>query len=890
MELIQHTMPLDKKIFKLTKTYNYLKGDKVLTILSNLNEEDTEVVFNEEKVKKALLSINNTELLRKIFRNSSVHVQEKIFEIEELQEKLLIPHITLSYSAIKDNYNKKDFYFNNKEVREFETFLHTIKSEKIRNEIIDNKVFKILIPLFKEEQLRRTSFKNIDGVKLFYNIISDPELYSTTTKRKLNIIKIFNKTTNHILLPEDYKLILKDENKFISDIRYKRYNEEKIYVDDKTFTLLTTPMIKELFRYDNIDKEFIKEKLSNDIQDKMIKYNYDFNKIFSNLLTGDYDCFNDIDFIYFTEIINNIEKNDVIKNNFIDFLYKILITNNNSNLKEETLIKESIYRKLINGNINKKEYSNLFYEPNILKSIFFLKFGKISRRMDYLNGISVKQLMYVNIKHINQIIKALDIQNEDEMSNTYSYAIKMYMVFGLERALKILKGDFGGMNRHFLDNVSRLNVKNIKLINEGSKYLPEIDNRFINFMFETPKNNHFIDMFSEPSSLLNKNWSYLYNNFDNIKDKCHGNITLKKVNIILHELSPDKEVEITPNNFKLEENDILDDIFLGNKSRKSNKEVFNTVVNIYDQMKMRYESSIPYVKGEENGYSYEMMKLKDPIAFTLGYKAKCCIRTHDIAHKHLLHATLCRNGRILILYDKFKNVAGFVPLKRNGNVLIANSIECADKTANNDLINIFEKAIKDIIDISQANEKEPIKLVCIGRGSYVKPNGTPFPKNYRVPTIYEKLDEVYANTDEYHHNLDIIYKDKNLDLSQIKYGDPEHSYKDPRPKIKIYDSKNSSSIERELALKNINSIAYENTDIFERDSFKKCNYFIIDKCIFNDDWYLILTKYNNVYGEFLKFDPRAEAEFKIAFKELMGKSYEEYYASEEKSKRLIKNI
>ena len=64
-------------------------------------------------------------------------------------------------------------------------------------------------------------------------------------------------------------------------------------------------------------------------------------------------------------------------------------------------------------------------------------------------------------------------------------------------------------------------------------------------------------------------------------------------------------------------------------------------------MKKRTESSIPYIKGEvSNGYFYEMMKLKDPIAFTLGYKGNCCIRINDIAHNHLLHATLCRNGRI----------------------------------------------------------------------------------------------------------------------------------------------------------------------------------------------------------------------------------------------------
>ena len=56
--------------------------------------------------------------------------------------------------------------------------------------------------------------------------------------------------------------------------------------------------------------------------------------------------------------------------------------------------------------------------PKVARSVY-LKFGKTSSRMDYLSGISFKQIMLLNIKHINQIIKLLNIDNEDEMSNTY---------------------------------------------------------------------------------------------------------------------------------------------------------------------------------------------------------------------------------------------------------------------------------------------------------------------------------------------------------------------------------------------------------------------------------------------------------------------------------------
>ena len=62
-------------------------------------------------------------------------------------------------------------------------------------------------------------------------------------------------------------------------------------------------------------------------------------------------------------------------------------------------------------------------------------------------------------------------------------------------------------------------------------------------------------MLSNPTSLLNKNWSYLYNNYLQIKDKCHDNITFKKFNIILKELSTEREIDdVKSNNYKLQEN------------------------------------------------------------------------------------------------------------------------------------------------------------------------------------------------------------------------------------------------------------------------------------------------------------------------------------------------
>jgi len=558
------------------------------------------------------------------------------------------------------------------------------------------------------------------------------------------------------------------------------------------------------------------------------------------------------------------------------------------------IAKDVLCNKMKNEMIQKEHYQKLFFLPSEMKTIFYLKFGELAERMDYLNGISAKQLMYLNVKHIHQILKKLNMENEDELSNLYALAIKLYMVFGLEKTIKILDGDYGILNRYFFDNVSKLDVSNVPLVKEGKKYIPKILNGFVNLMFANQEENHFKNMLLDSSNLLNRNWSYVYNHYDSIKERCHGIITLKKINVILKELSPAKDIpDVTPNNYKLQENYILDDVCLGNKTGSSNLEVYKMVLDIYEKMKHRIESSIPYVKGKAvNGYSYEMMRLNDPIAFTLGYKANSCIRVNDIAHDHLLHATLCRNGRILLILDKNQQLAAFVPLKRNGEVLIANSIECLHKLKNDNAISAFVAAVNDIVKTSIENEQDAIKLVCIGQGAYAKPKGIPFPNHIPTPTIWEKDDPIYSHTDQYHKNLEIIYQDSSIDLTMLKYGNPECSYMDPRMQIEFCDFKNASDVMVERALKVINAIRYENANSKELENFKLCRRQPIDKCVYNEDWYIITTYDGKIYGDFLKFNPQTEIEYKMAFSKFVDINYSDNKekCGKEKTKHLSLKI
>lgn len=870
---------LEYLINELSKTYNYFENKVAIKLFDSMNMEEKALVLNNEDVKKTILGIRDQNVLRTIFRKVPAFFQEEMFNNSEIQDLLLTPKKHLDKKRFFESFNSTEVYFKDENIRELEIFLKTIKSKNILDSLPYNKFFQRIIVSCKNNQIRGEFFSNIDEVKLFKEIINDEEIYCKPS-RKRNIINIFNKTSDYILLPPDYSELLADPSAYVRLKRHFRPQNHTIKVEKDMLNIFSTKMIEAFLKLENKDEEVVKKYLEHGLYERLEK-ECDFEKIFFHLQKhtdqSGYiidNSFGDIDFILFNKIFEKGKTDENIKRKFKDFLYNQLIDSNELDEETKDIIKNTLYIRMESNSVTKDDYQSLFKYPDFFKTIFYLKFGKISTRMDYLNGISEEQLIKINVKHINQIIKHLNIENEDELSKYYSYAIKMYLVFGLERTLKILNLEYGKLNRTFFDNISKMDVKNVQLIKEGKKYIPKNEPDFINFMFASQNDNHFIDMLKDESSKLSKYFSHLYNNLAEIKEKCHCNITLKKLNIILDIFSPSKDLsEVTPNNFRLKENDILDEVCLGNITKKSNEEVYSDLLKIYDKMKRRVESSIPYVKGKaSNGYTYEMMRLNDPIAFTLGYKGNCCIRIDDMAHNHLLHATLCRNGRILIIYNKNGEFASFVPLKRNGEVLIANSIECFQKEKDNDSIIAFKEAVKSIVNVSNKNTLDvtPIKLVCIGSEAYAKPKGVKFPELISTPTIYEKNDPIYADTDRYHKKLDIIYKNPNLtNLFKIKYGNPTCSYYDPRKPVRSYVF---SCHDNDEALNIINAVRYENTDVEHLDNFKTLNRFDVKECSYNDDWFVMSTFNDEIYGECLSYDKRAEEEYQEA-REYFEKKY-----------------
>ena len=845
-------------------TFNDIKSyktKKLINTLKKLTDEQIDIMVDSSVIE--FISVLDVNTINSIFRNANANMQNKLWTNDKIQRILILGTTNLD-----------SFISTEQTIRNLEFLNKVIKSQAIKDQIYCNKYLIYIV--MKSDKIENRFFNSFDLKKVFDAVIQSEEFNSLKADKQLRVIEKLNGYTKEILLPPDFRkrykniesiLFISDVDKIDSDILEQLTEEELFFLDYINKNVDNNNALKR-YILDSVGtngKSF--EELFADIKKK--------EKSIREKIRNNFRCQDFYRRVTLEEKIYHILLNEVHEELIKEKLLKYLLCRilKNSSIDPEKMY-NTLKRNLNNGLISYRDIKCLTdnYDEAMkdMRLMFYLKFNIALLNARYLHGITVEQLSKVNVKHINKLVKFLEDKTQDELSAIYGVCIKMYFIFGYERSIDILSGNFGQYNRIFLDNVAKTDVTRIEMQAEGNKFLPIIDKRFINFMFETPKNNHFIDMFNNKDSELYKTWYYLYNNYDEVLEKCHNEITLKKVNAILETEKYDIDRKIiTPDNYLLNNSSFLENIILGNKTQYSNNEVLRKIVQIYSQMKQRVESSIPYVKGvSTSGYTYEVMKLDDIQIFELGYKANCCIRTLDIAHNHLLHAALCRNGRVLIIYDKLGDVAAFSPLKRNGNVLIANSIECVNKAEGINtysISNAFKEGTKKIVEVTKQS-REPINLVCIGSESSLKPDTTPFPNEYPTPTIFEKDDEAYRNTDVYHKTLDVVYKDSDFDFKNIKSKNPDVSYMDPRDEIKFVDfleSRYNNNSEKVLDV--INSINYS----VDPSNYIPMNKYFIRRAYYSKDWYIAETR-EGIIGNCLENDFRAREEFN-SYMELLNK-------------------
>ena len=863
----------------LLKSNSHFGGSKFYHLTKELTEEEKIALFSDPSVLKRIYKLEDYDTVASVFRIVPAEIQDLMWENVPTQKILLgMGKVTdeelmqlvknkkfFSMQELEKRNKNGRFYYNPNKLRALQVLLRQIKSVNIQSGLPYNKYFQIILLCSKKVP---ESFYTLIDVETTFNQIVNSDVYKMGDVKSRELwVQQINNNFPRLLLPHDYKTIFAPTTKFKTwfygdekttlggMIHSKLYALSKkgfsLEIDMDTLSKLNLQEINVLKSDENgvVDQEFVNQILA-----KVIDKAIEDGTVFSNQYLDVNNLDVKVQRALFKIVIERCIGNPLYEDKLLEYLYGLLFREEYNEL-EKNALKISLKNALVYA--DEDTVGNLFKNSNDLKSLFYLRFNLTAANMNYLYGISVGQLMRINVKHINRIVKLIFDPENDELSDSYSKAIKLYIVFGLERTLELLSGRYA-VNKTFFDNVSKLNVSKIEMKLEGKKYLPVTHEEFSRFVF----NSHNINALFDEDAAISTSWYYLFNNFDSIKDLCKGHVTLSQAETILKEQVNTVKYDLDPDCYRLEK--VLHEAGLGNKGHTTNEAIYDEMCVIHKKQVRRVASTIPYVKGKlANGWGYEVMRHDAAIAYVLGYRADCCIRTKDIAHNHLLHALLCESGRILLTYKPDGTIASFSPLKRNGELLIANSIEAIDK---NDgviapMVEAFETGMKEICRVSKATEeKNYLKVATIGSGSLRKPAGESWPETIPTPTILEKDDPIYGGTDSYHHKLVVFYKDTN-NLSGLKYGKTEQKYYDERRPILACTWDRENVILQRKVLTRINSVRFTKwiDEGNSKESFEPTRMSYYRAAFCNDDWYVIVDYYG-IHSGCLDDDPRAKKE------------------------------
>jgi len=166
------------------------------------------------------------------------------------------------------------------------------------------------------------------------------------------------------------------------------------------------------------------------------------------------------------------------------------------------------------------------------------------------------------------------------------------------------------------------------------------------------------------------------------------------------------------------------------------QEYFDEAQSIWDEAKKRDSSSIPRIKGRENEYSYEVLRLDDAVGIFVGNITHCCQKVGGIGETAMLHSMKEKNGRVFVVRDSDNKVIAQSWLWRNGNTICFDNVEVPDneKSQKNEeaIYTVLKKAAKELCDKDsevfdgliadgkidkEKAEKIKVKKVTVGKGN-----------------------------------------------------------------------------------------------------------------------------------------------------------------------------
>lgn len=305
------------------------------------------------------------------------------------------------------------------------------------------------------------------------------------------------------------------------------------------------------------------------------------------------------------------------------------------------------------------------------------------------------------------------------------------------------------------------------------------------------------------------------------------------------------------------------------KSRKYCTEppeiIVKRVMQLHKDRKKKIACAIPMMKGRINGdieANYKVAEFDDEELLVSGIDSGSCFKVGGKG-EDFFHFCLT-NPKGLVFYIEYNNIKYVLPATINGNMLNINSIDPRIEDEN-----LYQKLIIAIKEIAKIIVQDPINQIELVTITDIHHEKFMSEKDYEK-ILFEKFiplnTDVYCDYNKKEVTNYILYrKDSNV---QAKYLDNQDLFYQDRPSPYIFSPSHEYDQERiEIVL---NQIAYSSIDFLDIPENKKQEqrefYQLIEVSNFlyivgNKDWFIGLTKKQEIIKKLLPYDPRGIKEF-----------------------------
>ena len=805
-----------------------------------------------------LIEIENREFLNGLYFHSRCYYDDinrhdinNVFELQRNYNKEVMNFILEKYKDKIDSFNSEELLIFIKYIEDIDVYREFINNHYDKLNTAFNNITEYALKEYlsetdsmKQEILISNFFENIinkqDIKKIIYkispNIIIDlynknKELFNTLTLNDWIKVcseqKIFNDDFKNILDNFEIDNIEELFNTYLFDIEFYVF-----YYRQKSLTAL----------------KYIELKYRNSIKTKGALEEID---VTTSIFSEKY-------FKNLSELKEMLKSNSISKidksykqhlANFILFLKKQNIINNidNNNFKEIEIL---FYRIVLGKSIT------ILYELSSIEEIaIFNRIGEIAFNV---KDFTVEQLKNYNVKHHKQLYKRFE-QNNWDIKSYKKLILKLIFMVGFNNAKILLEiDDTLPVLEHLVGNVD---VKNVILDEQGN---PILNTKLMNLLFSDKEYSKIKQMLSNKDNDLYKYFPRIFNEWEmivmNNKDK--------SLKVIIDFLKSD-EISIPPKYYRL----VGLFKFIGCKNK-----IVNETLSLHDEILKRVSSTIPRITGTKEEYSYEILRLDDMEALSIGNKTDCCFTVLGNGYSSLKHALTSKNGRILVV-KKDEEILAHSWLWRNGDLLCLDNIEISKKINYVDFFDVYLKFADELINFSYHREgiENCIKNITIGF--------TNFDKKIKGIEKYPCLIAKNCNLDYKEFGSRLGSNRKFVDVlpqpsEEVEYSDSKNcqylirgtgifnlgqsyaNYQDDRKEIMYYSIDNSYDKSYiKVINQKINALRYiksekENT----LTSYKVLDIEDLKEAYCNDDWYIIT--YENGETEIFNnsLDLRTESE------------------------------